>query len=476
MPFLGTTGGGSVKQYGGQANLGYFIKNSLRIRASAGGYLNRTFSSGDQQKFTLSLWVKRGNSSTNRIFTCGSSGTSYFQFRFDSDDKLLISSENPSLLLNLGTSQLFRDYSAWYHLVLAIDTTQATASNRVRLYVNGTEATSFSPSTYPTQNTNLLVNSNIAHYIGELSYALTNGYDGYMAEINFVNAQQLTPSSFGKTDNGTGQWIPKKYLSTYGTNGFYLKFADTSAATAAAIGKDSSSNGNNWTPNNISVTAGVTYDAMTDSPTRSAAASNYATLNPLVGTAGRTYSDGNLKYSYANNWQKPTYSTIGTTTTLIYCELTNQSPTNVTEFAIVDSAFTAAFNGADTTNGSTTNTLRVSNNAVTFYAAVGGTASIYKNGSTVATGLTTAGNNDIIMMAFDPTTGKIWFGVNGVWHNSGNPAAGTNASYTWTGGTGPYFVAVGEENGGTATINFGQRPFTYTLPAGFKSLNTFNLP
>ena len=224
------------------------------------------------------------------------------------------------------------------------------------------------------------------------------------------------------------------------------------------------------------MTAGVTYDAMIDSPTLSAAASNYATLNPLVGTAGRTYSDGNLKYSYANNWQKPTYSTIGTTTTLIYCELTNQSATNVTEFAIVDSAFTAAFNGADTTNGSTTNTLRVSNNAVTFYAAVGDTASIYKNGSTVATGLTTAGNNDIIMMAFDPTTGKIWFGVNGVWHNSGNPAAGTNASYTWTGGTGPYFVAVGEENGGTATINFGQRPFTYTLPAGFKSLNTFNLP
>ena len=465
MPFLGTTGGGSVKQYGGQANLGYFIKNSLRFRASAGGYLNRTFSSGDQQKFTLSLWVKRGNSSTNRIFTCGSSGSSYFQFRFDSDDKILISSENPSLLLNLGTSQLFRDYSAWYHLVLAIDTTQATASNRVRLYVNGTEITSFSSSTYPSPNTNLLVNSNIAHYIGELSYALTNGYDGYMAEINFIGGQQLTPSSFGKTDNGTGQWVPKKFAGTYGTNGFYLKFADASAATAAAIGKDSSGNGNNWTPNNISVTSGATYDAMIDVPTlTNATTANYCVLNTLDGTnmGYITVSNANLTYSEAasaNGW-RAIRGTIGVTS-------------GKYRFSVYGSiGFSSRMQLGLCTSATDLGSYNVSQNIGVQYNPYDGNAVV--NGSATSYG-STQRITAVFDFIFDASTGKCWVAVNGTLLG-GNPDAGTGEMATFT-TTSPVFP-VTQAYGSSWDVNFGQRPWDYTIAtaSGFKSLNTFNLP
>ena len=203
------------------------------------------------------------------------------------------------------TTAVYRDPSSWYHVVYALDTTQATASNRVKMYINGVQITSFSSSTYPTQNLDTYANSTVAHYhnvFGSSYLSTTYACDQYLAEINFIDGQALTPSSFGKTNAVTGQWIPKKYGGTYGTNGFYLKFADASAATAAAIGKDSSGNGNNWTPNNISVTSGVTYDSMTDVPTlTSPTVANYCTLNPLdTGTTGGTNSITNGNLSLTN--------------------------------------------------------------------------------------------------------------------------------------------------------------------------------
>lgn len=467
MPFLGTTGSGSVKQYGGQANLGYFIKNSLRLRASVDGYLTRTFSAGDQQKFTLSLWVKRGLvDGMRRLFTCGSSGTSYVQFRFDGDNSFLISSENPSSVMSISTSQLFRDPAAWYHLVFAFDTTQATASNRVKMYVNGSQVTAFSTANYPAQNTNMLVNSNIAHYIGDLSYAVNNNpFDGYIAEVNFIGGQQLTSSSFGKTDAATNQWIPKKYVGTYGTNGFYLKFADASAATAAAIGKDSSGNGNNWTPNNISVTSGLTYDAMIDSPTRSGAASNYATLNPLtrpVGAGGAfTVGQGNLQT--AMSYIGPD-STIAMSSGKWYWE-------------VIPTGGTSAYNpriGIVPSNHGTYTGTSVGDPAGTYgYDSTGQKGS---GGTYTSYGLSYT-DSDVIGVALDMDNGKIWFSKNGVWNASGDPAAGTNPAYTSI--TGEYFASIGTGgNGGgfTCHFNFGQRPFNSTPPSGFKSLNTFNLP
>jgi len=284
MPLLGATGGGSAKGFGALANLGYFIRNSLRFRGSATAYLSRTPNASSRTTWTWSGWVKRGALGiSGPIFasTAVNNDTNWFAMKFTTSDTISVEVYSGNILV---TTQVFRDPSAWYHITLAVDTTQATSSNRVKLYINGNQVTTFSESSYPSQNALYAINAAQSHVIGSYQPYAADNFDGYMGEINFIDGQGLTPSSFGKTDPATNQWIPKKFAGTYGTNGFYLKFADASAATAAAIGKDSSPNGNNWTPNNISVTAGGNYDAMIDSPTLSAAASNYAVWNPLDST------------------------------------------------------------------------------------------------------------------------------------------------------------------------------------------------
>ena len=424
MPFLGTTGGGSVKQYGGQANLGYFIKNSLRFRSSASPYLNRTpGSASNRTTWTWSAWVKRGKLSTAQGLFAAQSTTSanLFYCYFANDDTLAFyhySASGATTDSFLGSTQVFRDPAAWYHIVLAVDTTQATSSNRTKIYVNGTQITSFSSSTYFSQNYSTYVNSTNSHRI---SSSLDNSIylDGYMGEINFIDGQQLTPSSFGKTDAVTGQWIPKKYAGTYGTNGFYLKFADASAATAAAIGKDSSGNGNNWTPNNISVTAGATYDAMIDSPSLSAAASNYCTWNPLFrfkhsSSFVGTFSDGNLKVATGGN---PTQFA-GT------MELCDGAYYEVTAVSIdVDRSYIGLF--SPSLSNLVTSTTNI---------AYDGTYNVlYSNAGEYFVNTTTGGNSpgslgswtngSVISVAYK--AGKIYFAKDGVWQNSAVPASGT---------------------------------------------------
>ena len=126
---------------------------------------------------------------------------------------------------SLISTALFRDPSAWYHILVAVDTTQATSSNRIKIYLNGSQITSFGTASYPSPNANLMVNNNVVHYIGASSYSGINLFhDGYLAEVNFIDGQALTPSSFGQTNTITGVWQPLKYTGTYGTNGFYLPF------------------------------------------------------------------------------------------------------------------------------------------------------------------------------------------------------------------------------------------------------------
>jgi len=180
----------------------------------------------------------------------------------------------------LTTTQVFRDFFAWMHLVVAVDTTQATASNRVKMYANGVEITAFSSATYPSVNYDTAVNLAQEHNIGRNAGNAGNYFDGYMSDVHFIDGQALDPSRFGKQD-ADGVWQPISYTGTYGTNGFHLDFADNS--TAAALGTDVSGNGNNWTPSGI-----TTDDQVTDTPTV-----NYCTLNPLDNNG--TLSDGNLK-------------------------------------------------------------------------------------------------------------------------------------------------------------------------------------
>jgi len=474
MPFLGTTGGGSVKQYGGQANLGYFIKNSLRFRSSASGYLNRTPASATNRKtWTWSAWVKRGSLGSNQhLFMGRNNGSNYDMIRWNSDDTIYFFGQNGGVdSYRRQTTAVYRDPSAWYHIVAVLDTTQATASNRTKLFVNGSQVTSFSSSVDCSLNFDSYVNNTNIHFLGGNN--LDSVYsDGYLTEINFIDGQALTPSSFGKTDNGTGQWVPKKFAGTYGTNGFYLKFADASAATAAAIGKDSSGNGNNWTPNNISVTSGVTYDAMIDSPTRSAAASNYCTWNPLAKGSNLVTTSGNLS---VNNGgveasHRAIVGTMGMTTGKWYWEAVVNNSSNVDIIGVIPSSISTFNNyvgGLGDSAGWGYNT---------------STGNYYVGGNWASSGTAPAFTSSAtIMIAYDADAKKMWVGQNGTWNTAaggvGNPSSGTNALFTYSGSETTFLPAVSiYNNTGAWVANFGQRPFSYTPPSGFKSLNTFNLP
>ena len=430
---------------------GYNIGRSLRFRSSASAYLSRTPSvAGNQQKWTWSGWVKRGKLGANQPLLTVDDGTYYFEFGFNSSDQIIAQQADAAWANNYGfiTVPVYRDPSAWYHVILAVDTTQATAANRMLLYINGVAASvtagTGGSSTYITQNYNTYVNRTIAHQIQ--SWIRQSWYDdGYLAEVNFIDGQQLTPSSFGAYDTN-GVWQPKKYTGTYGTNGFYLPFSNTTSTTTLVA--DSSGNGNNWTPNNISLTAGTTYDSMIDSPTVSASASNYATLNPLD-SAGGVISDGNLSATQTATGRKK--STIGVSSGKWYWEVTAKSSGDL---MIGASSVTLSAAGA------------IVGSAANDYGYYSTNGQKYTNGTSSAYGATYT-TNDVIGVALDLNSGTITFYKN-------NTSQGT--AFTGVSGTLTPAVSSGGAAGASFAINFGQQPFTYTPPTGFNALNTYNLP
>ncbi len=448
---------------------GYQISRSVRLRSSASAYFNRNiWTSANRTTWTASIWIKRGILSSLQTIMGSYDGVSA------NASKLYFTAGN-ALAFDFGgsatntitTSAVFRDPSAWYHIVLSIDTTQATAANRIGIYVNGVQQTT--TGTPVAQNTNTLfwVTSNNAFF----GLRSADYLDGYLAEINVVNGQALTPSSFGVT-NAYGVWSPTKYNGTYGTNGFYLNFSDNSGATATTIGKDSSGNGNNWTPNNISVTDGVTYDSMLDVPTPwgdgGNGRGNYAVINPLNNSGGVTISDGNLKALWASASNRSVLSTFPIPSTgKFYAEFVNGTLTS----ASVAVAFGLATEGSSRTG-------IVSANMWVYYAS--NQSYISRNGtlsSQIGTNQTIAAGG-ILQVAIDRDNNQAWLGYNNVWINStngttGDPSAGTNPTVSSL--PADLFVMVGlyAENG---NVNFGQRPFSYTRPTGFNALNTFNLP
>ena len=220
---------------------GYNIARSVRLRSSASAYLNRTpASAGSLTTWTWSGWLKRGTLSASLnipIFSAGTSGTNDTNITFNSDIIDWFNRNGGSINGRLNTTQVFRDPSAWYHLVFVWDTTNGTSSNRMKIYVNGSLVTALSTATYPGPSQSSNINNNVANYIG-LQTGTSNYFDGYLTEINFIDGQALTPSSFGSTNAITGVWQPAKYTGTYGTNGFYLNFSDNSNNTATTIGKD----------------------------------------------------------------------------------------------------------------------------------------------------------------------------------------------------------------------------------------------
>ena len=436
---------------------GYQISRSLRFNSADSAYLNRTPASASNRKtWTFSAWVKRSALSTDyEVFSAGTASP-YMQIFFRSAtggtaDTLSVSLNASSVILT--TTQVFRDVSAWYHIVAAVDTTQATSSDRIKLYVNGSQVTAFNTANYPSQNYDTNVNNTQTHAIGGFTDG-TSTFSGYMTEINFVDGQALTPSSFGATSTTNGVWAPIQYTGTYGTNGFYLNFSDNSNTTAATLGKDYSGNGNNWTPNNFSVTAGVGNDSLVDSPTAygtdtgagGTVRGNYATMNPLALKGSVTLSNGNLD-AYSVYSSDVCYSTIGVSSGKWYWEVT---PTTVSANMIGISKDVTPLAEWTTTNG------------LAYYSANGNK---YTNGSGSAYGATFT-NGDVIGVALDMDAGTLVFYKNG-----------TSQGTAFSGISGTYFASF--QNPGAnnqVSFNFGQRPFAYTAPSGYKALCTQNLP
>jgi hypothetical protein len=441
---------------------GYQISRSLRFNSADSAYLNRTPASASNQKtWTWSGWVKLSAFSADKeLFSADSTGGArYTGIRYTGGDALDFVFDDGSGQ-RIRSSAVYRDPSAWYHVVAAMDTTQATSSNRMKLYVNGVQITVFAVESYPSQNADSDVNSTRAHNLGRRAEDSAAYLNGYMTEVNFIDGQALTPSSFGETNAQTGVWQPKAYSGSYGTNGFYLNFSDNSNTTAATLGKDYSGNGNNWTPNNFSVTAGAGNDSLVDSPTSygtdtgvgGTVRGNYATLNPLNAGNSAFLLNGNLDLVNASDasWRTGV-STIAMSSGKWYAEITvvNNSLLIGIDKASVVFTGTTTFIGGSPTGWGVLYTGQVYNNSGVVYNNTG-----YSNG-------------DIIGMTFDADTGVL------TWYKNNVAMAQTITGLT----SGPYvFGFSGSSSAGSGSINFGQRPFAYTAPSGFKALCTQNLP
>jgi hypothetical protein len=449
----------------GAAPKGYEIQRSLRFNSADSARLTCTFASaGNRKTWTISAWVKCGVLGTNRsLFGAEVDGSNSINFRFDSDNNLdIYNIGSGSVNARLITTQVFRDVSAWYHIVFVWDTTQASGTNRMRLYVNGSEVTTFNTDTNPTQNLDGSWNTASQHEVG--AYGGTAYFNGYMADVHFIDGSALTPSSFGEVNPDTGVWQPKKYAGTYGTNGFYLNFSDNSNTTASTLGKDYSGNGNNWTPNNFSVTAGAGNDSLVDVPTPfgtdtgagGTVRGNYATLNPIVGPfSSTTFSNGNLNMVVASgNFDK------GATGTFLiprsgkyYFEVLLESGSGTGGgIGVGFGTLTKVYgNSADITVGS-------------WVIQDGG--SVRANGSIVSTVSSWSTDGKICGVTINYDDSEIKFYVD------------NSLQATLSGANFPTVDVVPYIHNSARGIvaNFGQRPFAYTAPSGFKALVTTNLP
>jgi hypothetical protein len=474
---------------GNQSAGGYEVANSLRFDRASSDYLDITYgSAGNRKTMTFSFWIKRSSLSTNQypmsIFDSGTGFQADMRFAATTDVFRMYSTNTSGTpVLHLITDRVFRDVSAWYHIFWKIDTTQATASDRVKLYVNGVQETSFSTETYPAQNTDLRWNGTSGSTGGVTNIGAINGgnsIDGYMAEVCFIDGTALDPTSFGEFDEDTGIWKPINVSGlTFGTNGFYLQFQDS-----AALGDDTSGNGNDFTVNNL-----TSIDQSTDTCTN-----NFATLNPIqAALSSATFSEGNLK-SVTAGTAGENYggcSCIGVASGKWYFEAkatvgSGAADRNV--IGVTGEASNIAYNKSYTGTSSTVQYQSYNGQVLSNNTTIEYTGSLYATG-------------DIIQIALDIDNLHVYFGKNGTWQNSGDPTSGA----TGTGAVdlvaissttdGFYFVYHGDNSGASGPVstfefNFGSPSysissgnsdgngygnFEYSVPANYYSLNVKNL-
>ncbi len=460
---------------------GYDVANSCRFdRASSDG-LTRSQSTGNQRTYTVSFWVKRSALGNQEHIVSARYGNQtryqYIRWNGDSDSKKncldifsgIYSTSSTSTSMYFVTNRVFRDMSAWYHIVLAVDTTQSTESNRVKIYINGVQETSFQQSTYPTQNQQHFYNINTTSI--EIGTQNSGQYlNSYLAEVVLVDGQQLDATSFGEFDSDSPTiWKPIDVSGlTFGTNGFYLDFENS-----GSLGADVSGNGNNFTVNNLTA-----IDQSTDTCTN-----NFCTINSLDNYfyAG-TLSEGNLKQTAnASNYSFGT-STFGVSQGKWVVEVKIESGSTVRNvMGITDKVSTGTTNEL----GSLANGYGYSANGL-----------IYNNGSEITGSYDTFTTNDIIGIYLDLDNNKLYFSKNGTVQNSGTGISITAPSSTTNG---VYFFAFGDYGASDDSVNnvnfgspafaissgntdgeYGNFEYTTTITGDsasktFKALNTKNL-
>lgn len=441
---------------GASAQGGYQIANSLRFRASNSAFLSWTTGSAalDRKYATVSIWLKRGAlTGRNAIYAvnpAGASGASnQITMLFDN-----AGSNGDNITYNNGsvnrtTTSVYRDPSAHLHFHQVFDTTQATATDRVKTAINGVILTDINIGQDFSLNANTpFGQASVTEYIGRRDSGLY--FDGLMAEIIILVGQALPASSFGQTDATTGVWVPRKFSGTFGSLDRYYKFADASAATAAAIGKDSSGNGLNATPSGISVTSGVTFDQMLDTPTL-----NYATGSQLFIPSTNSAPDfraANSEWGQAaSNKNCSSAAQFEMRSGKWYWEVTVGTIAGNVTFGVSRSDLNSTFRGT-------------------------GTVYYRQDGQRIIDGVNSAYGasyvaNDVLGFAYDADAGTIVFYKNNSSQSTITIASGS--SFGW-------LPACALDNAGAGvtafhTFNFGQRAFSYTPPSGFKALNTANL-
>ena len=450
---------------------GFNVSNSLRFNSASNDHLNRTQTGGNRRKFTFSTWVKRCNPATRMsLFLANRSGSNYNQLYLNEDGYLEADFyHSGTQIFRYKTNALYRDTSAWYHMILAVDTEHDTASSRVRIYVNGLEVTSFSTETNPSENVDTHVNENsIVAYIG--SDYNSNEPDYYLAETVMLDGTQATPTDFGEFDSDSGIWKPIDVSGlTFGTNGFYLDYKDSSA-----LGNDAAGS-NNFTVNNLTA-----IDQSTDTCTN-----NFATMNPLAHFFGTndTFSNGNLTVATntASGSINPSSATFGITKGKWYWEgkLITAPSSNYALIGIMAQAPSGT--GGQNFLGGVNDQYGYASWNGTVYNSAGST------GNTTGGATYTVG--DILSMAYDADNNRLYYYKNGAIQNSGTGIVIPTASDTLFGA---WFPAVGDWDTPSHVwdLNFGSPPFAissgntdgngygnfeYAVPSGYYSLNTKNL-
>ena len=453
------------------------IANSCRFNDGSSDYLTKTPSgAGNRRTFTISFWMKRSNiSALMKPFSAGASSSPFTAVEIESTDQLRFVYFNGSAVVtDLSTSRLLRDVSAWYHIVWSVDTTQSTSSDRVKLYVNGNQETSFDSShnTYPAENFDYNFNNNQAHEIGRGVYNSAENFDGYLAEFIMIDGQQLLPTSFGAFNPVTNIWEPIAYAGTYGTNGFRLDFADSSA-----LGNDVSGNDNDFTVQNL-----TSIDQTTDT-----CSNNFATFNSLAYFGkGSALQDGNTTAfgDSATSNNEGSFSNIPVSNGKWYTEFKIASMGTKAWIGISDVEYTILENNDAqyrpfTIMVNSDGRLDVRGSG---YGAPTSTASWSASYTT----------NDILQVAIDLDNNYFYFGKNGTYQNSGDPTSGSSGTggVAITSGKNYAFAFAGYGSSPSAHVNFGNPAFSissgnadanghgnfeYAVPSGYFALCTKNL-